>query len=261
VTPPLLAVAHGSRDPRSAATVRRLADAVRVQAPGLAVRTAFLDLNAPTVPAVLADLHAEGHREVTVVPLLLGSAYHARVDLPELIAGAAARTPGLAVNVADVLGADPLLQELALARVAAAEDLPMRRSLSVVERTTHWFDDAKLGVVLTGVGSSHAAANAAVARIAVGWQARGEFAAVTHAFATCEPSVAAAVTALHARGIRQVAVAPWFLAPGLLLDRVAAQARAVDPGVLVAEPLGSHPAVADVVLARYTAAATLAPAA
>lgn len=116
-------------------------------------------------------------------------------------------------------------------------------------------------MVLTGVGSSNAAANAVVARIAAQWQSRGEFAAVAHAFATCEPSVADAIRLVRALGARRVAVAPWFLAPGLLLDRVAAEARAADPGVLVADPLGSHPAVADVVLSRYTAAAALAPAA
>lgn len=259
---PLLAVAHGSRDPRSAATVRRLLAQVRLQAPGVVVRGAFLDLSAPTVTGALATLHAEGHREVTVVPLLLGAAYHARVDLPELITEAAAVAPELDVTVSEVLGADALLQELALARLAAAADAePMRRSSNDVGRTTHSFDHRELGVVLTGVGSSNPAANAVVARIAAQWQSRREFAAVAHAFATCEPSVADAVRRVRALGARRVAVAPWFLAPGLLLDRVTAEARAADPGVLVADPLGSHPAVADVVLSRYTAAAALAPAA
>lgn len=84
--PALLAVAHGSRDPRSAATVRALVTAVRLAAPGTEVREAFLDLSSPKVGERLAELHARGQRQVVVVPLLLGSAYHARVDLPALIA-------------------------------------------------------------------------------------------------------------------------------------------------------------------------------
>lgn len=249
----MLAVAHGSREPRSAATVWRLLDQVRDEAPGLTVRGAFLDLNAPTVPEMLAALHAEGHRAVTVVPLLLGSAYHARVDLPALVDEAADRAPGLDVTMSDVLGPDPLLQELALARAATA--------LDASQPSAGQPDANRPGVVLAGVGSSNAAANATVARIAARWQARGEFTAVAHAFATCEPSVAAAIRTVRAHGATQVAIAPWFLAPGLLLDRVAVQARSADPGVLVAEPLGSHAAVADVVLARYAAATALTKAA
>src|SRR5690606_186340 len=83
--PPLLIVAHGSRDPRSAATVRALAEVVRTQAEGRDVRVAFLDLSEPSVGDALAALHAEGHRHVVAVPLLLGHAYHARIDLPALV--------------------------------------------------------------------------------------------------------------------------------------------------------------------------------
>ena len=53
MTPPLVAVAHGSRDPRSAETVRALVDVVRAQAPGLSVYESFLDLSEPRVTDVL----------------------------------------------------------------------------------------------------------------------------------------------------------------------------------------------------------------
>ncbi len=86
MAPPLVAVAHGSRDPRSAATVAALLDVVRAQRPDLDVRAAFLELSAPRLPDVLAALAAEGHRDAVIVPLLLWSAYHARVDLPGIVA-------------------------------------------------------------------------------------------------------------------------------------------------------------------------------
>ena len=72
----LIAVAHGSRDPRSAAAVRELVAAL----PG--ARPAFLDLSEPLLTDVLADV---GDGEAVVVPLLLGSAYHALVDIPEMV--------------------------------------------------------------------------------------------------------------------------------------------------------------------------------
>lgn len=240
MAPPLVAVAHGSRDPRSAATVAALVDVVRAQAPWLDVRTAFLDLSAPRLPDVLAALHGEGHRDVVVVPLLLGEAFHARVDLPSVVAESTARLPRLAVSVAGVLGPDPRLASVALRRLRAAGVPRGHRSL---------------GVVLAGAGSSHAPANAAVSAVAASWAALG-WTGVEAAFASAaRPDVPGAVATLRARGARRIAVASWFLAPGRLPDRVAALARAADPAALVAAPLGADPEIAELVLDRYAAAA------
>lgn len=236
--PPLVAVAHGSRDPRSAAAIGELATVLRgLAGPSVDVRVAFLDLSAPRLADVLAAVHAEGHREAVVVPLLLGHAYHARVDIPGALAGFARRHPRLRLRVADVLGPDPLLEAAALRRLAAAGVDP---------------DDPSVGVVLAAAGSSHAPANAAVARVAAGWALRTRWAGSVAAFAAAaDPDVPAAVAALRARGARRIAVGSWFLAPGRLPDRVARQAGAA----LVADPLGADPAVAAVVLSRYLAAA------
>ena len=220
-TPVLVPVAHGSRDPRSAATVRALVDEVRSQAPGLDVRPAFLDFDAPPLGEVLGALDGPA----VVVPLLLGSAYHARVDIPAVVA---ATRPAHPVRVAEVLGPDPRLLAVARERLAAVGARP---------------GEPGLGVVLAGTGSSHEAANAVVHRLAAGLGAHA-------AFATAEPRVPAAVAALRGRGAERIAVASWFLAPGRLLDRVHEQAG----GVPVAEALGAHPAVAQVVLARFAAA-------
>jgi sirohydrochlorin ferrochelatase len=230
---PLVAVAHGSRDPRSAATVHELSDVVRAAAPGLDVRVAFLDLSAPRLADVLTAVHQAGHDEVVVVPLLLGSAYHARVDIPGALAAA---PPRLRIRLADVLGPDPRLESVALRRLAAAGADPT---------------DAGLGVVLAGAGSSHQPANAAVRAVAGRWARRTRWVGSTAAFAAAaEPDVPAAVAALRARGAQRIAVGSWFLAPGLLPDRVSRAA----PGALIAAPLGADPAVAQVILARYAAA-------
>ncbi|MCP2234709.1 sirohydrochlorin chelatase [Prauserella halophila] len=234
--PPLLIVAHGSRDSRSAATVRALADVVRTRSDAPDVRVAFLDLSAPSVGDALAGLHAEGHRHVVAVPLLLGHAYHARVDLPALVDEVTARLPRLSVTVSDVLGPDPLLEDVALDRLTGAG-----ATLS----------DPHLGVVLAAVGSSHEAANDVVTRIARGWDGRHP-ARVTAAFASAaRPDVPAAIAKLRARGARRFAVASWFFAPGLLPDRIADLAAESAPDAVVAAPLGTDPRVAAVVLDRY----------
>jgi sirohydrochlorin ferrochelatase len=235
---PLIAVAHGSRDPRSAATITALLDVVREREPALDVRAAFLELSAPRLMDVLSALAAEGHRDVVIVPLLLGSAYHARVDLPTLTAEAHARLPRLSVSVADVLGPDDRLSAVALRRLVSAG-----ASL----------DDPSHGVLLAGAGSSHAPANAAVSAVASSWARRFRVAGVRAAFASmADPTVPAAVAALRAGGAKRIAVASWFLAPGRLPDKVAALAG---PDAIVAEPLGPAPELAELVVERYLSAA------
>ncbi|CRK55533.1 Sirohydrochlorin ferrochelatase [Alloactinosynnema sp. L-07] len=231
---PLVAVAHGSRDPRSAATVAELLDVVRARRPDLDVRGAFLDLSVPLLTDVLATLHAEGHRDVVVAPLLLGRAFHARVDLPALIAETEARLPLLSVTVTDVLGPDARLEAAALRRLTEIDVVP---------------GDPDLGVVLAATGSSHAPANARVHEVAERWSRVMGWSGVRAAFASAtDPDVSSAIAALRARGAKRVAVASWFLAPGLLPDRVIAQAG---PTVRVAAPLGAAVEVADLVLDRY----------
>ncbi|MEV0678163.1 sirohydrochlorin chelatase [Actinosynnema sp. NPDC050436] len=231
----LVAVAHGSRDPRSATTVHALLEVVRGLRPELDVRGSFLDLSAPRLGDVLRAVHGDGHRTAVVVPLLLGKAFHARVDVPGAVAEA--RLPSLDVTIADVLGPDPRLESAALRRLASAGV------------TT---GDRSVGVVLAGAGSSHAPANAAVDAIARRWAAESGWAGVAAAFAsTASPDVPTAVARLRERGARRIAVASWFLAPGLLPDRVADLAG----DAVVAAPLGADPEVAEVVLHRFDAAA------
>lgn len=227
--PALITVAHGSRDSRSSAAIRALVG----QIPG--ARVSFLDLSRPLLTDELRAVHAEGHTSAVVVPLLLGSAYHARVDLPALVA----RAPrGLEVSLSDILGSGPVLEEVALDRLAA---------------TGADIDDTSLGVVVAAVGSSHAPANAAVSRLTRGWEARHGFLAAP-AFAgrtaSDRPDVRAAVARLRARGARKIAVASWFLAPGRLPDQVAAEAGRVP----VATPLAPDPRIAALVSRRYSEA-------
>ncbi|MEU1545088.1 sirohydrochlorin chelatase [Nocardia sp. NPDC005745] len=236
-SPALIAVAHGSRDPRSAATVAEVVGAVAAARPELDVRTAFLDLTAPSVEQVVDAVAAEGHTHAVVTPLLLGSAFHARVDLPGLLAAAGARHPGLRLTQADVLGVDAGL-------VGALRDRVLAASSAV-----HASAARRLGVAVAAVGSSSAAANARTAEVAARLAARTGW-PTEICFATTEPSVSEAVSRLHARGADHVLVAPWFLAPGLLTDRLAHAA----PQATHADVLGAHPALTQVVLDRYHAA-------
>jgi sirohydrochlorin ferrochelatase len=67
------------------------------------------------------------------------------------------------------------------------------------------------------------------------------------------PGTGAAVAALAGGGAQRIAVAGYFLAPGLLFDRAVHQALAAG-AIRAAAPLGDAPELVDLVLARATAA-------
>lgn len=238
MTVPLVAVAHGSRDPRSARTIHGLVDAVRALRPELDVRTAFLDLSAPRLGDVLDAVRGDGHQEAVVVPLLLGKAFHARVDVPAAVAEIQQRHPVFRVHVSDVLGPDQNLDRAAWRRLVQAGADP---------------DDPDLGVVLAGAGSSHAPANQLVADVADRWAKRTAWTGAGAAFAAAaQPDVPEAVARLRAAGASRFAIGSWFLAPGLLPDRIIRQAGDCADDLVIAHPMGDDPNLAELIVRRYT---------
>ncbi|MGA5324822.1 sirohydrochlorin chelatase [Streptomyces griseoincarnatus] len=234
--PVLLVVAHGSRDPRHAATVHDLVRRVRAQRPRLRVETGFLDFNVPSVGAVLESLDAEGVRDVVALPLLLTRAFHAKADIPAVLSEA---PPRLRIRQADVLGPSPLL-------LAALERRLYEAGLTPADKSS-------TGVVLASAGSSDPEAIAVIADVAREWRHTG-WCAVRPAFASASlPRTEDAVRDLRELGCARVAVAPYVLAPGRLPDRIARGASEAD---VLAHVLGPAPEVAQVLLNRYDAART-----
>ena len=224
--PALILTAHGSADPRSAETTHDVATQIRRMRPWLDVRVAFCERSEPNLRDVVAGLD----RPAVVTPLLLASAYHARTDIPAMIADA--KVP---VLQADTLGEDPQL--IAVLRERLAE-LGVRPQC------------ADTGVRVVAVGSSHAAANASTATLLDALTPGSGWAGVRLAHATSpELSVADGIEQLRRHGAARVVLAPWFIAHGRITDRVAAVAA--EAGAVMAQPLGAHPLLAATVLNRF----------
>ena len=233
----LVAVAHGSADPRASDTVGQLMALVAERAPGLDLRVAYLGHAPPSLPQVMNTIDVG--RPVTVLPLLLTAAYHAKVDIPRLLA----RVPRPRVTYGAPLGPDPLLLR-ALERKLAGTDP------GVLE------DPSRTGVVLAAAGSSDPGANASVARLAAAWQARAGWFAVCPAYASAAtPEPAAAVTDLLRSGARRVVVATYLLAPGYFADRIRDSSLAAGAAA-VSSVLGASAEVADVLVDRFRSCAT-----
>lgn len=238
--PALVALAHGSRDPRSAKTITALVDQVKAQRPDLRVERAFLDVSRPNFQTVVDRLVRAGFDEIVVVPLLLTDAVHAGVDIPDAIADATTRHPHLRIRATSILGLEACFLEVLDVRMREALKASRIRELDAL--------------VLAAAGSTDPIANQAVARLARLWGTHHKL-PVTAAYASsAPPATGEAVRAFRAEGRRHIAVASLFLAPGPLVDRAAE--LALEAGaVSVSEPLGAHPEVARTILARYAVGA------
>ncbi len=247
--PVLVAVAHGSADPRAAATIGDLMAVVAERAAArdrraLEARTAFLGHAPPSLPQVMGTI--EPDRPVRVLPLLLTAAHHSKSDIPRMLARVSSDFPRLRVSYGATLGPHPLLLRALERRLAetAPED----------PEDPGGRERARTGVVLASAGSSDPEANATIARLAASWQDRGGWFAVRPAYASAaDPSPAAAVTGLLRAGAPRVVVATYLLAPGFFADQIrtsclAAGAAAVSPA------LGACAEVADVLLDRFAEA-------
>ncbi|MGC0422848.1 sirohydrochlorin chelatase [Embleya sp. AB8] len=236
-TPPLLAVAHGSRDPRHAETMAALAARVRALRPGLRVEIGYLDHCGPRVPDRLDALARAGARSAIAVPLLFTPAFHAKYDVPDVL-----RDRRLSVRRTATLAPSPLLLDALDRRVREAGVRP---------------GDARYGVVLATAGSTDPEAGAVTTIVAREWRRTG-WCAVVPAFASAHQgsTIDAAVAELRALGAERIAVASCLLAPGILPDRIVEQALAAGADV-VTEPVADTPEIARLVLARYDAALPL----
>ncbi|KUO14057.1 sirohydrochlorin chelatase [Streptomyces sp. DSM 15324] len=229
--PALVVVAHGSRDPRALSTVRTLLDRVRDRRPGLPVHLGHIELNEPLLTDTLAALDARGTTDAVLVPLLLARGYHVRRDIPEMAATARVRT-----RVAAPLGPHPLLVDTLHTRLLEAGWPPALTS-----------DDRRASAVVLAAAGSRDPDSATDTRRTAQLLAKRLGVPVVPAYAsTATPTVDTALRALAARGRDRVAVASYFTAPGRFARECAEQA----PWIASA-PLGTHPAMADLLLHRY----------
>ena len=217
-TPTLVGVAHGTRNRAGVAEIERLAELVRSTRPGVEARLCWLELASPLLP----DLLAGSTGPVVVVPLLLSTGYHVKIDITTGVG----ERPGTAV--AGQLGPDPRITGVVVQRLREAGGVPAA------------------GVVLFGSGSSDPEAAENLAAVAAQLEQQAGCRAYPR-FLTDERWEDGLPPGLG--------VANYLLAPGYFHDRLQTLARTTLGLDRVAEPIGAHPAVAEVIWDRYDSAA------
>lgn len=234
----LLLIAHGSRDPRYAASFETLR--ARLRRAGHQAQVGYLGLCGPDVieaAALLArDIPGPCAEPIAAVPMFLNRGYHVTHDVPAALATARAVLVSRAsIAVSAPLGPDPLLTEAMESRL---------RELGV------WPGDPDTAVVLASAGSSDRAARESMHALAARWALTGWHSVVPAFAAAAPPDSGQAVAGARAAGAREVVIAGYFLAPGLLADRVAAGAPGVPMGAPLTTAQDVDPALLRLVLRR-----------
>lgn len=127
MTTAVVLFAHGARDPSWALPLQVLQQQVKLRAPGVEVRIAFLELLSPALPVVLNELAAT-HRQVDLLPVFWAATGHVSRELPLLLATARQQHPALAVRVLPTLSELPGLLESVADTVVSGLAAPAARA-------------------------------------------------------------------------------------------------------------------------------------
>lgn len=244
-TPALLLVGHGSRSAAGVAAYWHFARVVQAEAPYLQLGCGFIELSQPDLDTAIGELMHRGATSVVAVPLVLLGAGHMKNDGPATLARARIAHPAATFAYARALGIHPAALDTATERID--------------ETTLGWPPD-ETAVVVVSRGSSDPDANAdlfKVARLLWGGQTPR---LVEPAFVSlAPPSVPEALERCRRLGATRIAVVPYFLFTGVLVERIQSQCAAwaaahPDVEVRTGTELGAPRRLAQLVLERYNEA-------
>ncbi len=224
---PLVLVGHGTRAPRTAPLLERVAEQTSSLLGDVDVRYGWTEFQTPSAADALA-----GSADPVIVPFFLGGGYHVEHDLPRLV-----HEHGSGTLTAH-LGPEPIIVEAVAERTRQALAREGVRAIEVD------------GVVLAAAGSRRHGPIAETEKAAEEL-ARLLGVPVRPAYLSAGgPNVRRRVHAWHEEGAEVVIVAAYLLSEGRFshaLHHCGAE--------LVSAPVGAHPAIADVVARRYHRAA------
>lgn len=233
----VLLVAHGSRSVAGQEEIEKLVALVAAAAPAdVAVEMGYLELSDPPAGVALDRLVAAGVRQIAVVPLMLLAAGHSKSDVPAVVLEGQDRHPGVALRYGRPLGIDAVLVDLARERIALA-------------------GGTEASVALLARGTSDPDANADAYKISrLVAEANGSRLSATGFSGVTWPDVPGAFDQLRRLEVGRIAAFSWFLATGVLVDRIGDQcrefSRATGVEVIDAGHFGPDPAIAELVLSR-----------
>ena len=95
---------HGARDIRWREPFDRLLELWKLAHPNTPAKLAFLEFMAPSLKDCIAQLHADGILEATIVPVFFGQGGHLRNDFPVLLQDCQEAFPEMRLSRSSAVG-------------------------------------------------------------------------------------------------------------------------------------------------------------
>lgn len=233
----VLYVAHGTRVSEGIDEARAFVERAKKRIPVSIQEMCFLELATPTIAEGVASCVAQGATEITVAPILLLTANHAKMDIPEEIAPLAEKYPHVTFTFGKPFGIDRRLIEQLHTRLEAS--------------TSKFTEDSE--VLLIGRGSSDPAVLRDFSEIATRLKMHIGIRKVEIAFLYGKgPRFEDYVANLEQKSAKKIFIVPYLLFQGLLrkhIEQTLQQAN-VQQELVICDSLGYGNKVLDVLVDR-----------
>ncbi|BCU80514.1 cobalamin biosynthesis protein CbiX [Polycladomyces abyssicola] len=204
-----LFVGHGSRDPEGNAQLLDFTSRVGRFLSFPIVETCFLELTEPDIPEGIRRCVEKGAKRITVVPIMLLFAGHAKVHIPFPIREAARRYPDVTFTYGRPVGVDQSVVSILERRVRSVTDLPQDRN------------ESDTAVLVVGRGSSDAEANSDLFKIArLLWERLPVRWVETAFVGVTDPGWEEGVERCVRLGAKNIIILPYLLFTGVLIKRM-----------------------------------------
>ncbi len=212
----ILLVGHGSRNKNGNLEIEQFAKEWRSRNADWHIEVCYIEF-ADILLDEGMDNAAKNASRVIVVPLILNAAAHVKMEIPAHMAKAQTRHPDVDYIYAPHLGAcEPILTIL-------------KRNLRKTLDSLDMPDPKTTGIILLGRGSSDRVANGEIAKMARWIYEETDHDLVDIAFTGITyPRLETAVQRQHQLGMTQIAVLPYYLFTGTLIERISRQVKRLE---------------------------------
>ncbi|MFD1416781.1 sirohydrochlorin chelatase [Oceanobacillus jeddahense] len=194
-------IGHGSRREEGNAQFKRFIESVMEEVACPKQEIAFLELTNPTIAEALENLIAQGAKRFLIVPVLLFSALHHKLDIPEELRAVQKKYPFISFKMTEPFGTHPYMVDLVVKRIQAEKH----------EKNT--------AILLVGRGSSHLSPIQELQQIGKQVERKLDIPVYSAFLKLGKPSLEEAMAFLPYR-YKKVYVMPYLLFTGLLLEKI-----------------------------------------
>jgi sirohydrochlorin cobaltochelatase len=211
MTTTILLVGHGSRNQAGNDEIQDFRQQWQALHPDWRIELCYIELAEVLLDEGLRRA-AQGAGKVIVVPLILSAAGHVKAEIPEHIAKARERFPEVEFIYAPHIGANEDILKI------------LEKNLKSAMHTLAMPDPKTTGVIILGRGSSDRVANGELSKLARWLYEITEHELVDVAFTGITyPRLESIVQRQVRLGMTQIAILPYYLFTGLLIERIALQ--------------------------------------